>query len=250
MADNSVKYTIQVTDNGSLKKFDNDVKDVNKNLKDANNSLRSFSAIRLQNISQAFQTISQNISSAISAINDLTGSYQEQIIAETQLQTVMNQRMGASAADVAAIKQLCAAQQQLGVIGDEVQLSGAQQMATFLNLRSSLDTLIPAMNNLIAQHDGLNATQQSATSIGNMMGKAMMGQTDVLKEVGITFTEAQAAVLKYGTEEERAAMLASVIQQNVGDMNTALAQTDAGQQIQLDNILGDIKESLGSCLQG
>ena len=66
MADNSVKYTIQVTDNGSLKKFDNDVKDVNKNLKDANNSLRSFSAIRLQNISQAFQTISQNISSAIS----------------------------------------------------------------------------------------------------------------------------------------------------------------------------------------
>lgn len=250
MADNSVKYTIQVTDNGSLKKFDNDVKDVNKNLKDANNSLRSFSAIRLQNISQAFQTISQNISSAISAINDLTGSYQEQIVAETQLQTVMNQRMGASAADVAAIKQLCAAQQQLGVIGDEVQLSGAQQMATFLNLRSSLDTLIPAMNNLIAQHDGLNATQQSATSIGNMMGKAMMGQTDVLKEVGITFTEAQAAVLKYGTEEERAAMLASVIQQNVGDMNAALAQTDAGQQKQLDNILGDIKESLGSCLQG
>ena len=50
MADNSVKYTIQVTDNGSLKKFDTAVKDANKNSKDANNPLGSFSAIRQQKI--------------------------------------------------------------------------------------------------------------------------------------------------------------------------------------------------------
>lgn len=250
MADNSIKYTINISDNGSLGKFDNGVNDIKRDLTDVTDIMQQFSAISLQNVSQAFQTISQNISSAISVINDLTGSYQAQIVAETQLETVMKQRMGVSAADVTAIKELCAAQQELGVIGDEVQLSGAQQMATFLNQKSSLDTLIPAMNNLIAQHDGLNATQQSATSIGNMMGKAMMGQTDVLKEVGITFTDAQAAVLKYGTEEERAAMLASVIQQNVGDMNAALAATDAGQQHKLNMTLGDIKESLGGCVQG
>ena len=38
------------------------------------------------------------------------------------------------------------AQQELGVIGDEVQLSGAQQMATFLKQKQSLEVLIPAIN--------------------------------------------------------------------------------------------------------
>ena len=53
-------------------------------------------------------------------------------------------------------------------------------MATFLNEKQSLDTLIPAMDNLIAQQNGLNATNQDAVCIGNMMGKAMQDQVDVL----------------------------------------------------------------------
>ena len=62
-------------------------------------------------------------------------------------------------------------------------------MATCLKEKQSLDTLIPAMNNLIAQQNGLNATNQDAVSIGNMMGKAMQGQVEVLQRVGITFDE-------------------------------------------------------------
>ena len=137
----------------------------------------------------------------------------------------------------------------MGVIGDEVQLSGAQQMATFLNEKASLDSLIPAMNNLLAQQKGLNATNQDAVGIGNMMGKAMQGQVDVLQRVGVTFTEAQKKVLQYGTESERAAMLAQVIRDNVGEMNAELARTDAGKQKQLENTLGDIKEQFGAMVQ-
>ena len=123
-------------------------------------------------------------------------------------------------------------------------------MATFLKQKQSLDVLIPAMNNLIAQQDGLNATVQGAVSIGNMMGKAMQGQTEVLQRVGITFDEAQKQVLQYGTETERAAMLAEVITANVGNMNEELGKTDAGKQKQLENALGDIKEQIGSMVQG
>ena len=50
----------------------------------------------------------------------------------------MRQRMGATEASVQSIKDLCSQQQQLGVIGDEVQLSGAQQIATFLTQESTL----------------------------------------------------------------------------------------------------------------
>ena len=183
-------------------------------------------------------------------VSDLTSAYQVQLVAETQIETIMRQRMAATDEQIQSIKNLCSAQQELGVIGDEVQLSGAQQMATFLQNKRSLDVLIPAMNNLVAQQNGLNATNQDAVSIGNMMGKAMQGQVEVLQRVGITFDESQKKVLQYGTESERAAMLAKVITQNVGNMNAELAKTDAGKQKQLENTLGDIKEQMGALVQG
>ncbi|MDE6702114.1 MAG: hypothetical protein K2K00_00370, partial [Muribaculaceae bacterium] len=48
-------------------------------------------------------------------------------------------------AEIQSIKDLCSAQQQLGAIGDEVQLAGAQKLATFLSEKNSLAALIPVM---------------------------------------------------------------------------------------------------------
>ena len=185
-----------------------------------------------------------------SGMKDLADAYAVQEVAETKLATVMQQRMGATDAEIQGIKELASAQQEIGVIGDEVQLSGAQQIATFLNEKASLETLIPAMNDLLAQQKGLNASTGDAVQVGNLMGKAMMGQVDALKRVGISFTEAEANVIKYGTEQERAAMLAQVIQNNVGEMNAELAQTESGKQQQLVNTLGDMKEQIGGLVNG
>ena len=185
-----------------------------------------------------------------SGMKDLADAYAVQEVAETKVATVMQQRMGATDAEIQSIKELASAQQEIGVIGDEVQLSGAQQIATFLNEKASLETLIPAMNNLLAQQKGLNASTGDAVQVGNLMGKAMMGQVDALKRVGISFTEAEANVIKYGTEQERAAMLAQVIQNNVGEMNAELAQTESGKQQQLVNTLGDMKEQIGGLVNG
>jgi len=183
-------------------------------------------------------------------MQNLADAYAVQEVNETRLATVMQQRMGATAAEIQSIKDLASAQQELGVIGDEVQLSGAQQIATFLNEKASLETLLPAMNNLLAQQKGLSATTQDAISVGNLMGKVMQGQTSALTRVGITFDEAEEKVLKYGTESERAAMLAQVITNNVGNMNAQLAQTESGKQQQLANRLGDIKEHIGGLVNG
>ena len=185
-----------------------------------------------------------------SLMGDLAQSYQQQEIVETQLTTVMRQRMNATDDEIASIKELASEQQKLGVIGDEVQLAGAQQVATFLKEKSSIDTLLPAMNNLLAQQHGVNSTTNDAVSVANLMGKAMQGQVSALTRVGITFSEAEAQVLKYGTESERAAVLAQVITNNVGDMNAQLAATDSGKQAQLANKLGDIKERLGELANG
>ena len=100
------------------------------------------------------------------AMQGLADAYAVQEVAETKLTTVMRQRMGATDAEIQSIKELASAQQEIGVIGDEVQLSGAQQIATFLNERDSLAALMPAMNNLLAQQKGLSATTGDAVQVG------------------------------------------------------------------------------------
>lgn len=168
--------------------------------------------------------------------------------AETKLGAIMRQRMGANPAEIQSIKTLTAAQQGLGVVGDEVQLAGAQQLATFLNTSDALSTLVPAMNNLAVQQNGVNVSSQDAINIGNMMGKVMQGQVGALTRVGVTFTEAQEKVLKYGNEQERAATLAQVITDNVSNMNEIMASTPQGQIQQMANTWGDIKETVGARL--
>ena len=80
------------------------------------------------------------------------------------------------------------------------------------------------------------------------MGKVMNGQVGALKRVGISFTEGQEKVLKYGTETEKAAMLSKVITQNVGNMNKAMLATPEGKIQQMKNSLGDLAESLGAAV--
>ena len=247
-----VSFLIKIHDDGGAKRVTANAEEMGRVIRSVQNEAERLKrdVLTWSEAAQAVGVLQNAIGELQGVFRDLTEAYQVQLVAETQLETIMRQRMNSTDEEIQHIKNLCSAQQELGVIGDEVQLSGAQQMATFLKQKESLDVLIPAMNNLIAQQNGLNATNQDAVGIGNMMGKAMQGQTAVLQRVGITFDEAQAHVLQYGTESERAAMLAEVITANVGNMNAELAKTDAGKQKQLENTLGDIKEKLGSMVQG
>lgn len=247
-----VSFTIKVNDKGTLKKVTMDAEQLGRAVRSVQDESEKAkrSVLTWAETAQAIDVLQSSIGELQGVVSDLTSAYQVQLVAETQIETIMRQRMAATDEQIQSIKNLCSAQQELGVIGDEVQLSGAQQMATFLQNKRSLDVLIPAMNNLLAQQNGLNATNQDAVSIGNMMGKAMQGQVETLQRVGITFDESQKKVLQYGTEIERAAMLAKVITQNVGNMNAELAKTDAGKQKQLENTLGDIKEQMGALVQG
>ena len=206
--------------------------------------------LQAANVSQLYV----GLRSAVSGLQGVLGSYAEAYsnaaVASKKLEVVMRQRMDATDEDIKSIKAVTSAQKELGIIGGSVQNAGAQQVSTFLTQASSLRTLIPAMNNLLAQQKGVNATQEDAVSIGNLMGKAMQGQTSALRRVGITFTEAEEQILKYGTESERAATLAKVITNNVGEMNAKLAQTDAGKMKQLQNYIGGIKAKIGSIVVG
>lgn len=206
-------------------------------------------AINFAAISTGIQQASSSINQLMSTLSGLSEGYRNAKQSQVQLITVMRQRMEASDADVKSINNVIKAQTALGVIGGTVQRRGAQQVATFLKQKNSLEVLIPAMNNLIAQQKGLGATQEDAYTVGNLMGKAMQGQTTALRRVGITFSAAQENVMKYGDESQRAAMLAQIITDNVGNMNAELGKTDIGKQKQLENKLAGIKNQIGEVAQ-
>ena len=207
-------------------------------------------AINFASVASGINQMQESLTTLRDALADLTAGYNYAVEAETKLTTVMAQRMNATQQEIESIKALALAEREKGVIDDDVQLMGAQQIATFLTQADSIETLLPAMNNLIAQQKGYSATGQDAVNVGNLMGKVMQGQTSALTRVGITFSEAEEQVLKYGTESERAAMLAQVITNNVGEMNAALGATDVGKQVQLEAKLGDIQDKLGEMLGG
>lgn len=193
-----------------------------------------------------------NVYSSLQNLTNIMGGYiakaNAATEAQTKLTTVMRQRMGATAEDVASVNAAVAAQTKLGVVGGTVQRSGLQQLATFASHKRTLTALLPAMNNLLTQQKGLNATSEDAVNIANLLGKALQGQTGALRRVGITFSETQEKALKAGNEGERAAMLAEIITQNVGNMNAELAKTDAGKAKQLANSFGGVMVNIGKAL--
>lgn len=235
-------------------------------LKTAEAELRRFGSVGKQQalaVGNAFKAAGSKISAAGRSITTSVSVYgmagiyagskliemsEKQAQAEQKLAEIYKTRMGVGKQAVASTLQLATAQQKAGVVGDEVQLAAAQQLATYAKYPSTVNTMLPALNNLLVQQKGLNGTQEDATALANLFGKAMMGQTGALKRAGISFTEAQEQVLKYGTEEEKAAMIAEVVTQNVGNMNSEFAKTDAGKIQQAKNELGDMGEQIGAIL--
>ena len=182
-------------------------------------------------------------------LKDSNDAYVVQMQNELKLTAHMKQRMNATDEEIQSIKELASAQQQVGVIGDEIQLAGAQQLTTYAGQASTLKMLIPAMNDLIAQNAGYEASVGDATSAADMLGRALNGQYTSLKRQGIMFTEAQEQVLKYGTESQRAQVLVDAIGDKVGNMNELLANTPTGKLKQLQNDFGDLQEQLGATFQ-
>lgn len=177
-----------------------------------------------------------------------TDAYSTQKQYETGLQAAMGQNMGAGQVEFQAVLDTVSMQQQTGVISDQVQLSGAGQLASYLSSAEALNTLIPAMNDLAVSQNGCSASAEDLASIGSMMGDAMQGQVGALANAGVTFTEAQGQVMAYGNEQERAAMLAQVITDNVGQMNAAIANTPQGIITQMKNSWESVIETIGQRL--
>lgn len=250
----NIQFTIEFKDKatGAVQQMELSLKDADAVIKQLRGSVNELSGdlVNAGQTAQVFDSAINIISRLNDTVTSLVQGYNDYVVAETRLAQVMRNTMNASDEEIQSIVELCSVQEKLGVIKDDVAMAGAQELGTYLNIKTSLETLIPVMNDMLAQQYGLNATQESAVSIATMLGKVMEGQTSALSRYGYSFDEAQEKILKFGTEEEKAAILAEVVEKSVGGMNAALANTDAGKQKQLQMELDGIKDKLGQISQG
>lgn len=192
-----------------------------------------------------FNVIGRTVGRVVGKLSEFEQAGRAQAEAETKLAQVMRNTMGAASDELDTIRELAAAQQKIGVIGDEIQIAGAQELARNVTQFSTLEKLIPVMNDLTAQQQGYNATQEGAVGNARMLGRALQGNIMLLERSGYQFTEAQKRVMKTGDEAQKAAVLAEVLSQKVGGVNEALANTPEGRVVQLNNAYGDLQERLG-----
>lgn len=242
MSNNTVQFVINVTGNAQQA-----INQIQQTAVTATRKVYDFSEsmAKIRDAGLAFEAVNNMFGRMSAALDRCTAANNLQQESEAKLARVMRNTMGASDEEIRSIKELTAAQQQLGIIGDEIQLAGAQELGTYLEETESLQKLIPVMNDMLAQQYGLNASQEQAAQIAAMMGKVMEGQVGALSRYGYKFDEAQEKILKYGTEAQKVGTLAEVISQSVGGMNEALAATPEGQIKQVENNLGDLQERIG-----
>lgn len=173
---------------------------------------------------------------------------QAQENAEKRLETIMTDVTGASKDQIDSMKRLASEMQKVTTIGDEVNITGMSQLATFNLQTDTIETLTKGMDDLAVATYGTEVNQDQMTQTANLLGKVMQGQVGALSRVGVSFTDAQAKILKTGTEMEKAAVLSEVLQGNFGDLAEEMAKTSEGQIVQMQNALGDLGETVGEWL--
>lgn len=269
MASRGINVLISLVDKftAPLKKPVHATQEMQRQVKKASNQLSSFGKganARFLSITSSIGTMTAGLT-GIGAILSVgafkhfadeameLAAHQEE--AEVKLETILKnvksiQTMGGDAVKRTKeeLVEYAGKLQSIGVIGDEVTLSGMQQLATFQLNGEQIKTLSGGMLDLLVQQKGLNATQEDAVGIANLIGKAMMGNAGALSRVGITLSDAEKQAIKFGDSNQRAAIIAQILQNNVGGVNKALAETPDGKIQQAQNAYGDMLEVMGGKL--
>lgn len=244
----NIKDSFNDTSDSVSKKFKQALNKMQTDTSKISSSISNKLKMSLADIKAGFDMAIGSVRSLISGCKSLMSAYQTQIESESKLAATMRNSTNATDKQIESVKALASELQGLGVVGDEVQLAGAQELATYVSNTDSIKTMLPVLDDMIAQQYGYSASTDSAVTIATMLGKVLQGQTSALSRYGYSFTEAQEKILKYGTEEQRVATLAEVVNESVNGVNSALANTPTGKVKQLSNDFGDLKETLGNLI--
>lgn len=218
-------------------------KDFKSNLKESMNLSQRFKSITGSTLGQ--------LAIGYFTISGLVGQYNKAVEASNyqieQEAKLYNTLRAQNFRDeqIKSIIDLTGSLQSLGVVGDEVTIAGAQQLATYRLQEDSIKKLLPTMQDLLVKQKGLNGTGQDMEGIANLFAKSMNGQTMALKRSGIILSEREEQLLKVGTEEQKVALLTEAVRRSIGEQNKEMLKTPEGKITSAKNRIGDLYETWG-----
>lgn len=146
---------------------------------------------------------------------------------------------------VTSYKNLASQLQQIGVIGDEVTLSGMGLMTQMGLEPEKVKELTPLLQDLAVKQYGLNVSSeqfaQTSQAVAQMvnMGKLTLGN------YGIQVTDTERKQFKAMNQTQRYAFVMNKLKNSVAGTNEAMAKTSSGKIVQMNNEIGDAEEKIG-----
>lgn len=235
-----------------LQKATKSVKTMDRQLEKAGNQIKAFG----RKIKNGMKTVAKWAAVGFGALTagavlfakQSIDAAKDQVRIEKLLETTMKRTSNASKEQIQAIKDEASALQNVGVVGDEVALAGANQLAVYGLRSDQIKKLMPNLNDMIAKEKGLNGTQEDAVAMADVIGKAMNGKTKGLLKYGVSLTAAEEKLFKTMKQEQRMEFISKKLNQSIGGTNKALRETDEGKIVAAKNAWGDMKEEVGKKL--
>lgn len=224
---------------GALTSFDSGLKGTLGNLRQFKGALGALAVVGIAKGIKSFA-------------DDMRNTYMVQAKAEKSVNDALYSNMTArgesqKAIDdqVKAYKSLASQLQKVGVIGDEVTLSGMGIMTQMGLTTDQVKTMTPLLQDLAVKQFGLNVStdqyKEMSRSVATMVN---MGKL-TLQGYGIQVTDVERKQFKAMSQSERYTFIMNKLKNSVAGANEAMAQTAGGKLQQMNNAIGDCEEQVG-----
>lgn len=185
---------------------------------------------------------------AVSWVKESLSMSDTQTNVETQLKAVLS-NMGAVEGSFEKLKSTASGIQLNGMYGDEAMLGGAAEFATYMSDPAAIQSMMGALADYAAgMSGGGEVDTQAMIDYATQLGKVLNGTYDGIAKKGFTVTDAQKKIIESGTDMEKAAVVAEIIDESWAGLYETMSDTPQGQIIALQNRWGDIREEIGGRL--
>lgn len=186
-----------------------------------------------------------SVRSAVNFVKEAIEASNEAQNINTQLAvTLKNSGNGQDAYD-----QLTAAATKYGMYTQTAMTAAAAEFATYVSDSDAVESLMGTLTNYMAGMSGGGALDtQQVVDYATQLGKVLNGTFDGIAKKGFTVSDAQKEILQTGTDMEKAAVVADIINESWGNLYEQMSNTPEGRIITLNNSISQMKENLGASL--
>lgn len=236
------KEVEETFDPAPVEDFNEEEEETKKNTSDLTESFGSL----LKTVLAVFAV--KNVADFLNECEDLI---QFQQYAEQRLATTMQNRFNSTQAEIDAVSELANKLEAVTGISDELTLSGANTLATYVESAETVKGMLSTMHNIANSRFGLNEiSAEDFADIGKTIGEAFAeGGLEPLKGLNIAITaEDSEAFSTLTTEAERMAYIVELVNTRIGSINSSLSDTLTIDR-RLSTTTNELKETVGSMYQ-